>query len=183
MSVLVGLGLIVASAAGYRLSAPQLDYQVVRGQLDEFHRYNEGSAKVSDVRVATSLERGDATIDTLGIFVVVRLTVQAPNEVEVHIQNTQLLARGGTTYEAFDTGEQVFADPGFETTREVAFEVSPERIDDLTVQVWDSKIVDGYHQRLRVHLGITEGNAAQWVQAAQGQLVEVEQSDATRGLP
>lgn len=183
VSVLVGLALIVASAVGYRLSLEQEDFQIVRGRLGELHRYNDGLASVSDIRVGTKLEQGGASVDTPGLFVVVRLTVQAPNRLEVHIQNSQLLAGGDTTYDAFSSGEQAFADPGFETSRDVAFEVSPERIDDLTVQVWDSKIVDGYHQRFRVHLGITEANAAQWVAAAQGQVVEMEQSDETRGLP
>lgn len=183
VSILVGLALIVASAAGYRLSMEQQDFQIVRGRLGELHRYNDGLASVSEVQVGTKLEQGDATVDTPGLFVVVRLTVQAPNRLEVHIQNSQLLADGDTVYEAFGSGEQVFANAGFETTREVAFEVSPERVEDLTVQVWDAKIVDGYHQRLRVHLGITEANAAQWVAAAQGQVVGMEQSDQTRGLP
>lgn len=183
VSVLIGLALIVVAAAGYRLSTPQLDFQVLRGTLGEFHRYHTGTAQVSEVQVGTRIAEGDAEVGTPGLFVVLRLRVQAPGDVEVHIQNVQLLAGDGTTYEPFLGGQQVFADPGFETTGEVVFEVSPSRIDDLTVQVWDAKFVVGYSQRLRVHLGITAANASQWVQAGQGQVLEVESSDTTRGLP
>lgn len=183
LSVLVGLGLIVAAAAGYRFSDPQADFAVVRGQFEEPHRFNQGTAKVDDLRIGSRLDEGDATVTTEGLFLAVRISVQAPKKVEVHVQNVQLLAADGTVYEPFDSGEQVFADPGFETIGDVVFEVSPDRIDDLTVQLWDSTIVDGYHQRLRVHLGITGDNAAQWVQAAQGQVVEATGDDTSVGLP
>jgi hypothetical protein len=131
--------------------------------------------------VASELVRRDARLTTSGLFVVVRLTVRATGSDEVHIQNTELLSQD-STYASFVLGSTVFADAGFETQRDVAFEVAPNRIEDLTVQAWDSKLVSGYHQRLRVHLGITAGNAADWVAAAQGQRIRLEPDEITKGL-
>lgn len=182
VSVLVGLAMIAVAAAGYGLSQPQNKFQVVRGTVGELNRYNKGSVEASDVRIGTKLLDGSAEATTPGVFVVVHLSVRAPGEQEVHIQHAELLARGDTRYQAFTTGEQVFAEPGFETSRDVAFEVDPNRMEDLTVQVWDAKIVDGYHQRLRIHLGITANNAEQWKVAAQDQRLRIDTDDVSRGL-
>lgn len=182
LSIVVGIVMIVVSAVGYRLSAQQGDFQIIRGTVESLTPYNEGFAGVSKVRVATQLIDGTARVQTSGLFVVVRLTVQAPGANEVHIQNVELLS-GDTTYTGFGLGSTVFADAGFETTRDVAFEVSPQRIDDLTVQAWDAELVSGYHQRLRVHLGITADNAADWAAAAQGQRIELDPDETTKGLP
>ncbi len=173
--------MIVVAAVGYRLSAEPEKFQIIRGTVGSVTRYNEGFAGVSDVRVATELTDGTARVKTSGLFVVVRLTVQAPGSDEVHIQYAELLSRD-TTYTGFEAGSTVFADAGFETTRDVAFEVSPQRMEDLTVQVWDAKIVSGYHQRLRVHLGITADNATDWAAAAQSQRIELDPNETTRGL-
>jgi hypothetical protein len=181
ISMVVGLALIVIAAVGYQLSKQQDNFQIIRGTVGNLSRYDQGPAGVSDVRVATELYDGNSHVTTTGMFVVVHLTVQAPKSDQVHIQETQLLSQH-TTYTAFGLGDTVFADPGFETSRDVAYEVNPQRIDDLTVQAWDTLIVVGYQQRLRVHLGITAANAAQWVAAAQGQRIRLDPDETTRGL-
>ena len=63
--------------------------------------------------------------------------------------------------------------PGFEQTSDLSFEVDPERIDGLTLQMSQSEIVSGYHQELRVQLGITAENAQAWRDASIGQVVAV----------
>lgn len=182
VSTLVGLTLIVIAAAGFQLSRRQDNFRIIRGTVGNLSPYNQGTAGVSDVRVATQLDNGSSQVSTTGMFVVVHLTVQAPKSAQVHIQRTQLRSQH-TTYTSFGLGDTVFADPGFQTSRDVAYEVDPRRIDDLTAEVWDTQIVVGYQQRLRVHLGITASNAPQWVAAAQGQRIRLDHDETTRGLP
>ncbi len=182
ISVLVGLALMLVAAVGYRLSQPQTDFQIVRAAVGELTAYDKGRAGVRNVQVATELTKGEARLKTTGLFVLVRMTVQAPNRDEVHIQNTELVA-ADARYTAVGLGSTVFAEPGFETSRDVAFEVNPERMADLTVEAWDSDLVMGYHQRLRVHLGITADNAAQWTAAAQGQRLALDVDETLKGLP
>lgn len=181
VSVLVGLAMIVVSAVGFRLSTQPEDFQIVRGSLGDVTRYNEGLAGVSSVRVGTELRDGDRVVTTPGMFVVVRLTVRANRTEEVKIGQTRLLAEDAT-YDPFGIGATVGADPGFSSSRDVAFEVAPGRLADLTVEAYDIGIVSGYHQRLRVHLGITEANAAQWAEAARGQRVTFDNNEYSAGL-
>jgi hypothetical protein len=62
--------------------------------------------------------------------------------------------------------------PGFQTTMDFVFEVNPDKINGLTVELWRGEIVVGYHQRVQVPLRITAGNAAQWRAAAQRPITE-----------
>lgn len=179
--VLVGLAMIVVAAVGFRLSSQPEGFQVVRGTLGDVTRYNKGVAGVSSVRVGTELRDGDRTVTTPGMFVVVRLTVRADRTEEVKISRAQLLS-ADATYEPFGIGATVRADPGFSSSRDVAFEVAPGRLTDLTVQGYDTGVVSGYHQRLRVHLGITAANAGQWAAAAQGQRIIFDNNEYSAGL-
>lgn len=181
VSLLVGLAMIVVAAVGYKLSEPPLEFQVVGAPVGELTDYMDGRAGVRSVAVATEVTRGTDRLSTPGLFVIVRMVVEAPGRDEVRVQNTNLVSQR-TTYESFGLGSTVVADPGFETQRDLVFEVDPQRIDDLTVEAWDSSLVSGYHQRLRVHLGITSDNAAQWVAAAQGQRVALNLDETSRGL-
>lgn len=181
VAILVGLAMITAAVVGYRLSEEPEDFRIVRGSVGSMAAYNDGFAEVSDVRVGTELVDGNARVSTTGMFVVVRLTVQAPGSDEVKIGSAELLSRD-TTYAAFTSNDNVSAAAGFETRRDVAFEVAVNRVEDLTVQAWGVGVVSGYHQRLRVHLGITDDNAAQWAAAARGQRVRVDSDAIVRGL-
>jgi len=65
---------------------------------------------------------------------------------------------------------------------DVTFEVDPARIDDLTLELYETEFIAGYQQRLRIHLGITAGNADRWRATAEDQvLIPVDSS--TRTLP
>lgn len=181
ISVLVGLALIVVSAVVFRLSSEPQGYEIVRGTLGEVTRYNEGFAGVSAVRVGTELRDGDRIVTTPGMFVVVRVTVRADRSVPVKIGDTHLLAQDAT-YDHFGLGDTVEAEAGFSSSRDIAFEVAPGRLTDLTVEGDDTGLVNGYHQRLRVHLGITKANAAQWAAAAQGRRITFDNDEHSAGL-
>ena len=176
--------LVTVAAIAYRLSEPQDAYEVVRAPLEQATAYGSGQVRVSDVRVATEVREGEERYRTDGLFVVVNVAVQASGRDALGAASSQLLAQGGVTYlPAFSLGASVRADPGFETARDLVYEVDPARIDDLTLELWDSGLVYRYYQRTRTPLGITARNARAWVEAGSGRSVVVVRDDVTRALP
>ncbi|MEN2590837.1 hypothetical protein, partial [Acinetobacter baumannii] len=83
-----------------------------------------------------------------------------------------LLADDAPTYRAYSTSVGLSVPPGFVETTEVAFEVDPARIADLTLNLEPTEIVSGYQQHAQIHLGITAANAADWAAGAEGRTVE-----------
>lgn len=176
--------LVTVAAIAYRLSEPPNEYEVVRVPLDQVSAYGSGQVRVSDVRVATEVREGDERHRTDGLFVVVNVAVQATGRDRLAAASSHLLAQGGVTYlPASSLGASVRADPGFETARDIVYEVDPARIDDLTLELWDSGLVFRYYQRTRTPLGITPANARSWVEAGSGRSVVVVRDDVTRALP
>ncbi|MCW2811666.1 MAG: hypothetical protein JWP61_2124 [Friedmanniella sp.] len=183
VGVVTALVCVTVVALGTRVSEESADYAVHRAPLGVLVDYDAGRAGVDAVEVGTRLVRnGQVTAQTTGVFVALRLHVQAPGTEEVRFQQVALLAQGSTSYAGYGLGSTVGAEPGFETTRLVLFEVSPGRITDLTFEGRNTKIVSGFHQRLQVHLGITAANAAGWAAAAQGREIAYEADEVTRGL-
>ena len=175
--------LVTVASIGYRLSDPVSDYQLLRAPLGQSVAYQSGTVRVSDVRVGTTLQQGDDRLPTTGMFVVVNVAVQARQDADVVVADARLLASGGASYlPAFLLQSTVSADPGFETSRDLVFEVDPARIGDLTLELWDSGVVYRYYQRTRTPLGITDANVDRWVQAAHGRVLDVPDEDVTRGI-
>ncbi|GAA3566706.1 hypothetical protein GCM10022197_23390 [Microlunatus spumicola] len=176
--------LVTVAAIAYRLSEPPNEYELVRVPLDQVTAYGSGQVRVSDVRVATEVREGDERYRTNGLFVVVNVAVRATGRDRLAAASSHLLAQGGVTYlPAFSLGASVRADPGFETARDLVYEVDPARIDDLTLELWDQGLVFRYYQRTRTPLGITSANARSWVEAGTGRSVVVVRDDVTRALP
>ncbi len=175
--------LVALAGIGYQFSDAAVgEDQVVRGRLGEFSAYGSGTAQVSEVRVGTTLSSRSDTVATTGMFVVVRVTVRAPGRDDLTASNLELLAEGATYEPAIDTG-RVTADPGFESARDIAFEVDPNRVANLTLEFWSTRgFVQGYAEHVRVPIGITSGNAAEWRQAAQGVQLPLATVPTTRGL-
>lgn len=172
---------IVVAAIAVRLSEPGENYQVVTAPLGQLTAYNDGAAGADQLRVVTDLRLRSEQAHADGRFVVVRITVEAPRSVRVHVQHVELHS-GDRVYQPYGSGEQVFAAPGFRTYRDVAFEVDPAGLAGLTVQAWDAGLVTGYHQRLEVPLGITAANADYWRQSGTGRFVDLSGDDTTEGL-
>jgi hypothetical protein len=63
------------------------------------------------------------------------------------------------------------------------FELDPARIDGLTLELWRGEIVMGYHQRVRVPLGVTGDNADQLRSSAQRPIVEPQTNRETWVIP
>ncbi len=183
ISILLGIALITASAAGFGLSRSDSDYQIVRGTVGEFGAYDEGSAMVDQVQVGTALSRNDVTVrKTTGMFIALRVTVRAPGGSSVRVGHATVVS-SSASFDAVSFSDSVAAEPGFESARQFVFEVDPQQLDDLALQGADIGAVTGYYQLLSVHLGITDRNAAAWAAAAQGREIKVDIGDSTRGLP
>jgi hypothetical protein len=184
VSVLLAVVLLTLAAIGYRLSDDDRDFAVVRGGYGEFAGLGSGTVRVDDVRVGTRLVAGSGDpIPTGGLFVVLRVTVRDTGRDALRLNNFRLLATG-TTYAPTGSLGAVAADPGFEGSADVAFEVAPERMTDLTLEAWSTQgFVVAYGERLRVHLGITAENEAAWRDAGQDRRVTAGTTVVTRGLP
>ena len=172
--------LVTVAAIAEHLSEVSSSYELVRTPLEQATAYESGQVRVSDVRVATEVRQGEARFPTQGLFVVVNVAVRATGRGDVTVASSQLLAEDGRTY--FPTSsESITADPGFETARDVVFEVDPRHIDDLTLELWDQGVTYRYYQRTRTPLGITAANAHAWAEAGTGRSV-VAVRDVTTGL-
>ena len=183
VSAVLAILLVTVAAVADRLSNPDRDSELVRAPLEQATAYDSGEVRVSDVRVATEVRRGEDSHPTQGLFVVVNVAVRAIGRDSVSATSSRLLADGGVTYlPAFSLGATVRAEPGFETARDLVFEVDPARIADLTLELWDQGLVYRYYQRTQTPLGITAGNARQWAEAGAGRSVVVVRDDLTTAL-
>jgi hypothetical protein len=188
VGIVLAILLVTLAAVGHRLSDPGASEEyassdLVRAPLDVATSYQSGRVLVSDVRVASEVTEGDDGFRTQGLFVVVHLAVQAPGRDEVTVSGSRLLSGGGTTYlPAFSRGSITKAEPGFETGRDLVFEVDPARIDDLTLELWDQGLTYRYFDRTQTPLGITAANADRWREAGTGRTVTVVRDDLARAL-
>ncbi len=179
VGVVLAILLVTVAAIGYRLSDPGASEEygssdLVRAPLDVATPYQTGRVLVSDVRVASEITEGDATFRTRGLFVVVKVAVQAVARDDVTVSDTRLVAGDRTTYlPAFSRGSTIKAVPGFETTCDLVYEVDPARIDGLTLELWQQGLTYRYFERTQTPLGITGANAQRWRDAGAGRTVGV----------
>lgn len=183
VAAVLAILLVTVAAIAQHLSDPSASYELVRAPLEQPTAYDSGQVRVSDVRIGTELREGDTRYPTQGMFVVVNVAVRATGRASVTTASSQLRAEGGVTYSpTFSLGEIIKADAGFETARDLVFEVDPARIDDLTLELWDQGTVYRYYQRTQTPLGITSANAGAWVEAGKGRSVTAVRDDVTTGL-
>lgn len=180
--------LVTVAAVAERLSDPNSSEEygssdVRRAPVDASVDYQSGSLRVSDVRVGTQVTDGRNSFATKGLFVVTTVSLGASGRDEVKVSSSRLLASGGVTYLPAFTFSSVSADPGFETTQDLVFEVDPTRVAGLTLELWDKGLVFRYFQRTQTPLGITAANQARWVDAGRDRTVDVDTRGTTQALP
>jgi hypothetical protein len=180
VAAVLAILLVTVAALAERLSDPDRDFELIRAPLDQTTSYESGRVRVSDVRVGSEIMEGDDQYQTRGLFVVVNVAVQATGREGVGVGDTQLRAQGVTYLSALDRA--VRAEPGFETSRDLVYEVDPTRVDDLTLELWDQGFVYRYYQRTQTSLGVTPANARQWAEAGAGRSVVVPQDEVTKAL-
>jgi hypothetical protein len=182
LPVLLAIALVGLSAVGLRLSDPEeKDYDVVAGVVGKPVKVNDGEVTVKQVRVGRTLkENGQIGERSDGMLVVISVTGAATGPKPLNLNAVRLLS-GKVSYEGYEFSTGLSAQPGFQTSIENVFEVDPDRIDNLTLEMGSNEVLTGYQQRLRVRLGVTAANAEQWRAAAVG-IVEAA-PDTTRAIP
>jgi hypothetical protein len=181
LSWLAALACIVVAAVALQVSEPPSDRtQTVTGVRNEPVPYGDGSVTVGGVRVGQGVDHFGGVSRTVGMFVTVDVTLSAEGDRVLSLGQFQLLS-GDRVYDDYSVAG-LRVQPGFAERTTVAFEVDPQRIDDLVLQVGRGEVVSGYHQQLRVHLGITPENADAWRRASVGQVLD-DGSNTTWALP
>lgn len=180
LSWLSAVVLVAVAATGLRLSEAGDDAQVLTGRIGEPVAVRDGELRVEAVRPATQLVRyGDVADRTDGVFLLVSLTLSATGAEDLAFGRLTLRS-GDRSYTAYGT-DGIRTAAGFSTTRETVFEVGPTRMADVVLQAEPSEVVSGYQQHVRIHLGITAGNAAAWRAAGTDQRAEPA-TERTEGL-
>lgn len=168
---LLTVACVVVAAVGIRFTEPA-DFQQVRGALGQPVSVREGAVTIDDVRYGTSvLRHGDTAYRTTGLFVVVHVTAEAPGRAPLSLQRSQLTS-GDRVYLPYSSLSGVKADPGFRSQVDLTFEVDPNRIDNLSVELWPGEIISGYYQRIRVPLGVTSATADEARASGQSPIVD-----------
>ena len=172
LRLLVAITLVALAAVGLRLSEDEDNVQVVRGVLGEAVPINGGTATAGQVRVGTALARsGKISATTPGLFVVVRVQIAASGTKPLPSFDARVLT-GDRRYQSFGLFGTGKTEPGLEASVDAVFEVDPATIDDLTLEVYPFELVSGFSQNVRIHLGITPGNADEWRAAGRDQVIE-----------
>ena len=182
VGVLAAVVLVALSAIGLRLSDPEEQkFEVINGVVGQPVRVNDGEVSVTQVSVGSVLKQfGQIQDSTDGMFVAIRVTGAATGPRPLELNAARLLS-GDVRYEGYHLSSGVSAEPGFQTTTDVVFEVTPALIDDLTLEIGSNEVLHGYQQRVRIKLGITPANAEQWRTAAKGLIEPI--TNTTRAIP
>lgn len=182
VGVLATIALVAVSALGLRLSDPEeQQFQAINGVVGQPVKVNDGEITVSQIRSGTILRQfGQIQDSTDGMFMAIRVTGAATGPKPLQLNAARLLA-GDIRYEGYQMSSGVNAEPGFQTTVDVVFEVAPAQIDNLTLEIGSNEVLHGYQQRARIKLGITPANADQWRSAANGVIEPA--AATTRAMP
>jgi hypothetical protein len=179
-SLALATACVAVSTVGVRFTDREHDMEIIRGRVGQSLHVRGGDVEVTNVRFGTALaERGKVSDHTNGMFVVVTFQVGNTTE-ELRLTESKLLSRD-ITYSRFGIGGGPSVEPGFRTSGDVAYEVDPSHIDNLTVDLYQPEIIGGYAQHVRVSLGVTAATADQWRGSGQGTVVDMAE-DSRRGI-
>ncbi len=173
LAVIVVLACVLVATVGLRVSDPgDENFRAVKGELGTMLKIDGVELTISDVRVGQLIADGEEIQSrTTGMFVLIRVELANPDTLENYVLNHAQLLSGKRIYDPYGSLTNIAAEPGYLARSDFLFEVDPQQIDGLTLQIWNQGIVSGYHDRARIHLGITAGNAEQWRQAAKDGLI------------
>ncbi len=176
LPILVAIALVVVSAMLVKLTETDQGYQRVRGAVGETVVVNDGELTVLSVRFGSVLSvHGVESDRTDGLFAVVTVKAAATGRRALSLSQSRLVAES-VTFGPFGLGSGVTADPGFVTTSDLVFEVDPDRIGGLRLELWPLELVSGYQQRAQLGLGLSRDEADR-ADAARGQVVAVGETD------
>ena len=179
--IVAALACLAFSAIGLKVNDPP-DFTYVDGVRDQTVQIEGAELVVGEVQVGTRIvRRGEVRAETTGMFVTISSTLAVRGSQRVSLNQSQLVTDERTYDNWSSTGLR--ADPGFTQTQDLVFEVDPNQVDDLTLEIWHAGIVHGFYQRARIHLGITADNAEQWRRAAEGRDLEPDPYGFGEALP
>lgn len=181
-AILISAAMVVASVVGYGLSDSDAKYEPIRGRVDDVVKYNHGTAHLDRVQVGTTLSKdGEDVLETAGLFVAVRLTVEATGRERVRVGNATLVS-STASFDALDLVDTMRVEPGFEASKQLIFEVDPQQLAELSFQGSNRGVVNGYYQQLDIDLGFSAATVSEQVSEGQGRTIEVDSNESIRGL-
>jgi hypothetical protein len=180
-SLALAVACVAVSTVGVRFTDREHDMEIIRGRVGQSLHVRGGEVEVTDVRFGTALaERGKVTDHTNGMFVVVALQVTNTSTGALRLTESKLLSHD-ITYSRFGIGGGPSVEPGFRTSSDVAYEVDPSRIDDLTADLYQPELIAGYAQHVRISLGVTAATAEHLRASGRGAVVDIAE-DSRRGI-
>jgi hypothetical protein len=180
-SLALAVACVAVSTVGVRLTDREHDMEIIRGRVGQSLHVRGGEVQVTDVRFGSALaERGEVTDHTNGMFVVVTFQVSNTSNEDLRLTESKLLSHD-ITYSRFGIGDGPTVEPGFRILSDVAYEVDPSQIDDLTVDLYQPELIGGYAQHVRVSLGVTAATAEHLRASGGGTVVDIAE-DSRRGL-
>jgi hypothetical protein len=181
-SLALAVTCVATSTVGLRFTDRKDDeMEIIRGSVGQSVHIRGGEVEVTNVRFGAALaEHGQVKDHTNGMFVVVTFQVSNAGNEELRLTESKLLSHD-VTYSRFGIGGGPAVPPGFRATGDVAYEVDPRKIDDLTVDRYQPEIIAGYAQHARISLGVTAATADQWRASGRGVVVDLAE-DSLRGI-
>lgn len=177
-ALLVALGCVLAAGAGVE-ATDAIDLNATRSVgPGQQARINGGTVRVTQVTAGTKLDPVTGNrIHTKGLFIAVTIKLDAPGQEQS--LNPDGLFSGDWKFRPV-RGGPVVAPAGYRTTTRRAFEVNPDHLDDLYLQLSETETISRYKQILHVELDSRQD----WRQQAQGRTVEASGTPiATTALP
>lgn len=183
-ALLVALACVVVAGIAVKIT-DNIGRDVVRTiDVGQTARLNGGIISATLVRAGTMIDDGSDQVTTKGMFLAVRVRLEAPGEEQTVGRVGGLsLYTSDRTYRAFGGNQIIKAKAGYASTADMLFEVDPRHLDGATLELFDSEIFYSTQQKIRVRLGIERRNAAAWAAAGKGQTITTDSSPRQEALP
>ncbi|HEY9292001.1 MAG TPA: hypothetical protein VIP98_12030 [Microlunatus sp.] len=176
IAVLLALACVVVAGIGVKITDNLDTGEVVRNaQIGEATPFNGGTLTVTKVTPGMIITDSwsDNPLTTNGMFLMLRVKIEAPDTpVKVGGPGGLELRAGERVFRAFGSNTAMSVKAGNVGTGDMMFEVDPRHLADAYVDFKEIEIFSVTPAVVRVHLGITEDNAAQWYASAKGRSLE-----------
>lgn len=186
VSLLIAFLCVVLAALALRATGGFPDHERVRGELGESVQLDDIWVTIDGLRAGSVAVRDDrddeATAQTPGLFLVLDVEARAPG-VEGGINRYLLHSGTDREYEPYETSAgSLKPEAGFAEYGTVYFEVDPNDLEDMVLEVWTGAIFTAYEEHLYIDLKIDAAKAAE-LQGTIGQDVGYSFTTETVAIP